>query len=485
MSTWLMIEEEEIPRSVSPDCLDNCDCPGLSSSVSTDGSQDSTYLSPQTIHPTTPMDIPSKRLQRPSISIGLKMTLPNDSSSIISPRQSRSSSFGSSLSRSLSHLFKKTLSVDEKINNQPPISPSSLCNSPSCAITPSMPTLREKYGDYIKPSNLLKKQMIGTGATAVIRLVRQKNTGTILAVKEFKKRDKKESERDYHKRMGNEFCISKTVSKHPHPHIVSTFDLVTDEKDRYCTVMEYCDGGDLYDLIRERPNMTTDERACLFKQLLLGIQQLHELGIAHRDIKPENLVLTRGGTLKITDFGVADVVQSCFESKPRSCYKWCGSEPFWSPEMWSLKDEHSSYDGRALDVWSAAITYFCIRQQQLPFGASFYHGCVGGKKVSSRDAVPGSPFMVSSQAIDGGDHDYGKYMKQRQLGIDQCDCFNGFSKEERECLAGMMDPDPITRYTIDQALASSWMYNTITCDNGILPNGWRHTHCTLNNINKK
>ncbi|KAI8328886.1 kinase-like domain-containing protein [Chlamydoabsidia padenii] len=346
-----------------------------------------------------------------------------------------------------------------------------------------MPTLREKYGEYIKPTLQLKKQsLVGAGATAVIRLVKPNHSTTILAVKEFKKRDKKESERDYHKRMGNEFCISKTVSTRPHRHIVTTFDLVRDEKDRYCTVMEYCDGGDLYDLIRDRPNMTKDETACLFKQLLLGLEHLHQMGIAHRDIKPENLVLTRqGGTLKITDFGVADVVQSCFESKPRPCYKWCGSEPFWSPEMWRLKDEHSPYDGRALDIWSAAITFFCMRHQRLPFGASFYHGHIGGKKQELVGGTPGSPFMVSAQAVDGGDHDYGKYLKQRQQGVNKCDCFAGFDDQERECLAGMLDPDPSCRWTVDQVLASSWMESISVCDDrGVLPNGWRHTHCTLN-----
>lgn len=225
--------------------------------------------------------------------------------------------------------------------------------------------------------------------------------------------------------------------------------------------------------------MTKDETACLFKQLLLGLQQLHHIGIAHRDIKPENLVLTKsGGTLKITDFGVADVVQSCFESKPRPCYKWCGSEPFWSPEMWTLQDEHSPYDGRALDVWSAAITFFCMRDQRLPFGASFYHGQIGGKKISSSvAAAPGSPFVVSAQAIDGGDRDYGKYVKQRKAGIDQCDCLAGFSDLERECMAGMLDPDPLSRWTVDQVLESPWMASVTVCDDhGILPNGWRHTH---------
>jgi serine/threonine protein kinase len=58
-----------------------------------------------------------------------------------------------------------------------------------------------------------------------------------LAVKEFIKRGKSEDEKEYLKRMHNEYCISKTVSGHP--NVVETIDLVMDEKDRWCTVMEY------------------------------------------------------------------------------------------------------------------------------------------------------------------------------------------------------------------------------------------------------
>ncbi|CAO3608981.1 unnamed protein product [Cunninghamella blakesleeana] len=527
MPTWLLVDEE-IPRSSSPDCLDNCECPGLSSSISTEGSQDSTFLQPTTPNSTllSPMDIPNNNnhhrkinhhKKRLSINIGgLKMTpstptemTPSPSSSSMmfssssSSKHHRSHSFSSNISRSLSSLFKKSSLSSSSTSISSMDDPSLLVSSP-CTNQHAMPHYNDKYGDFIKitpsssstTSNLLskKKFYVGSGATANIKIIKHKQKDIIYAVKEFKKREKKESERDYHKRMGNEFCISKTVSKYPHANIVTTFDLVLDERGRYCTVMEYCDGGDLYDLIQQKPNMTADECACLFKQLLLGLQQLHQLGIAHRDIKPENLVLTRGGTLKITDFGVAEVVQSCFESKARPCRKWCGSEPFWSPEMWQLKDEQSSYDGKSLDVWSAAITYFCIKNKQLPFGASFYHGCIGGKKTISKSAQPGSPYLISSQAMDGGDQAYGKYILQRQASfsssendptsIQQWDCFhnsdqvNKFTLAESECLAGMLDPNPLTRWTIDQTLASPWMQDTIVCNDGMLPNGWCHTHCS-------
>ncbi|KAI8645151.1 kinase-like domain-containing protein [Parasitella parasitica] len=359
---------------------------------------------------------------------------------------------------------------------------SSETSSPSS----NVPRLNEKYGDYIKPakdastkaSGATNKNNIGSGATAVIRLV-QSHEGRILAVKEFIKRGKTEDEKEYLKRMHNEYCISKTVSGHP--HVVETMDLVIDEHDRWCTVMEYCDGGDLFNLLNEKPNMPVMEGACLFKQLLLGLQHLHHLGIAHRDIKPENLILTKGGTLKIADFGVADVVQTCFEKDIHLCHKWCGSEPFWSPELWNLKGKEDGYLGQALDVWSAAVTYFCIRYHSLPFAAAFYTGKPGPSPPPN--ATAGSPAAVAAAAQDGGDKDFGLYVQQRsKLGPASCDLWDSFDQsdcltdDEKECLAGMLDPSPETRWTVDQALETKWMKSIELCHDGELDNGWRHYH---------
>ncbi|KAI8977305.1 kinase-like domain-containing protein [Mycotypha africana] len=390
------------------------------------------------------------------------------------------SSVGSTASR-LSKSFSKLVRRPPQHRHRPSQQDSPPCGSPGGTVS----LLTDKYGDYVKPDpqhratakgmGSTSRKNIASGATAVIRLVRQRTDGRILAVKEFKKRDKTENERDYQKRMLNEYCISKSASNGP--HIVDTLDLVKDDKGRWCVVMEYCSGGDVFNLLQEKPHMAPDDVACLFKQLLLGLQHLHRLGIAHRDIKPENLVLTSTGTLKITDFGVADVVQTCFEKESHPCKKWCGSEPFWSPEMWKIKDETSPYDGRALDVWSAATTYFCLRFQQLPFTASFFTGRPASQPPAG--AIAGSPAAVAAQAADGGDFDFKRYMEQRRKLEDpsDCDLFKDFTQPERECLAAMMDPDPETRWTIDQALECPWMSNFEVCQNGKLSNGYYHTHC--------
>ncbi|CAO3589919.1 unnamed protein product [Absidia cylindrospora] len=358
--------------------------------------------------------------------------------------------------------------------------------------------LESKYGRYIKPTAKRKhlggnRKNLASGATAVIRLVQPRDASAILAVKEFIKKEKNEDERTYRKRMQNEYCISK--SARGHPHVVETVDLVLDEHERWCTVMEYCAGGDLFSLLEERPSLSIMEQSCLFKQLLLGLQHLHKLGIAHRDIKPENLVLSRAGTLKIADFGVADVVQTCFEKQAHACHEWCGSENFWSPEMWTLTCAADAYDGRALDMWSAAVTYFCIRFRSLPFKCSFYRA-----PPCPRKATPGSPAMVAAHALDHGDENYQRYIDQRDSDFLQCDLWlgpgwqshgekqdkydggsnnthDGLSMDTRTCLAHLLDPDPERRWTIDQALDCRWIQNVELCDDGELPNGWRHYHC--------
>jgi serine/threonine protein kinase len=63
--------------------------------------------------------------------------------------------------------------------------------------------------------------------------------------------------------------------------------------------MEYCPGGDLYAAIK-KGGMSSGEVECSFKQILLGIQYLHSMGVAHRDIKPENLLLDGRGHVKVS-----------------------------------------------------------------------------------------------------------------------------------------------------------------------------------------
>ncbi|CAO3681803.1 unnamed protein product [Umbelopsis vinacea] len=306
-------------------------------------------------------------------------------------------------------------------------------SSSSGSTSPSaIPSLSEKYGSC-------KKGYVSEGATAVIRLVTKGNCcSDVYCVKAFHKKQKDDNDRSYMKRMTSEFCISSTLR---HENVVKTLDLVIDEKGRYCAVMEYCSGGDLFEVVRER-TLTDEELACLFKQLLRGLQYMHESGVVHRDIKPENLVLTSTGTLKIADFGVSDVFQSCFESSPRNCRGAVGSHPYHSPELF---ENGQDYDGRALDVWSAAITFYCMKFRRLPF--------------------------MSSTLDDECYKEYLDALPDRSWGP-----FASMPQEQKDCLYGMLDPNPETRWSIKQALESEWMQSVEVCDNGCLKSGWKHYH---------
>jgi hypothetical protein len=81
---------------------------------------------------------------------------------------------------------------------------------------------------------------LGQGTTAIVMVVRQLGedgrSQKLYAIKQFRKKQKHESEKEYMKKLTSEFCISSTFT---HPNIVETIDLVLDEKKRYCTVMEY------------------------------------------------------------------------------------------------------------------------------------------------------------------------------------------------------------------------------------------------------
>lgn len=230
-------------------------------------------------------------------------------------------------------------------------------------VAPRAPSSATTSKSQLKKYGVCEKVAIGRGATAVVRLAHNKFDRThpskLYAVKEFRKRRKNESEKEYVKKVTSEFCISSTLH---HVHVVETVDLVQDENMHWCEVMEFCPGGDLYAAIK-RGSMHAGEAECYFKQLVRGVAYLHSMGVAHRDIKPENLLLDAKGRVKITDFGVSDVFRMCWETAVHYSTGLCGSEPYIAPEQF----ERREYDARLVDVWAVGVVYYCLRMGELPW----------------------------------------------------------------------------------------------------------------------
>jgi protein-serine/threonine kinase len=208
----------------------------------------------------------------------------------------------------------------------------------------------ELYTEYSNQSKLVGRRgkSVGKGATANVNLMVRKGgpSDEVYAVKEFRGKSVSEKAEDYEQKVKSEYSIAKSVH---HPNIVETLRLCT-HNGRWNHVMEFCDQGDLFNLVNQRYLSREDhlvDRLCLFKQLIQGLNYLHNNGIAHRDVKLENLLITKDSKLKITDFGVSEVfcgIHPGLRSAGGQCGKemgevrrcapgMCGSPPYVAPEV--------------------------------------------------------------------------------------------------------------------------------------------------------
>ncbi|KAI9269498.1 kinase-like domain-containing protein [Helicostylum pulchrum] len=307
--------------------------------------------------------------------------------------------------------------------------------------------LRE-YGECYK--------RLGKGSTAIISICRSKKINTVnskdktsklYAIKQFRKRNKTESEKEYMKKLTSEFCISSTFH---HENIVETIDLVLDDQSRYCTVMEYCPGGDLFSVIMSG-HMTDIEMSCCFKQLLNGLAYLHSVGVAHRDIKPENLLLTLDGRLKITDFGVSDVFRCAWERTGHKSHGLVGSEPYIAPEAFEKDHE---YWGAHADIWSAGVVLY-----------SMYRG--------------GHAWIRADKKIDREFRNYVRHYSTQTFPN-----FKKFPDSVADLLYKMLDPNPETRITASQILQHEWVQSILVCEKGIDALNREHHHTTISSSKK-
>ena len=167
---------------------------------------------------------------------------------------------------------------------------------------------------------------------------------------------KKIKEQDDLIRIKREF---EMLSKFDHPNIILIVEIF-ETQNRYYSVMEYCEGGELFNYIVKKRYLSEEEASFFFYQLISGLEYLHSLGIVHRDLKPENLLLTQNNLLKIIDFGLSNYHDTNLDLLLGTP---CGSPCYASPEMVSGE----RYDGYKIDIWSCGIILFAMLCGYLPF----------------------------------------------------------------------------------------------------------------------
>ncbi len=162
-------------------------------------------------------------------------------------------------------------------------------------------------------------------------------------------------EADFRRRFVRE---AQAAGKLSHGGIVTIYDVGEDEATRTpFIVMEYIEGTTLEELGRgERLPL---ERALeMVEQVAEALDYAHERGIVHRDIKPANIIITPDGRAKITDFGIAKLVQTQF-TQPGQVL---GTPAYMSPEQLS----GGAVDGRS-DLFSLGVILYWLVTGDKPF----------------------------------------------------------------------------------------------------------------------
>lgn len=199
-----------------------------------------------------------------------------------------------------------------------------------------------KLADIIE----VTEDIIGEGRQSdYVKLGVIKTTKKQVALKYFSKRKLLENVRAA-ERLKNEIYALSTTH---HPNIIGFFGFCY-EADHIVLIMEYARHGDLFDYLLSH-NLTDDEIAAIFVNMIQAIEYLHLRGIVHRDIKPENFLICDGGSIKLGDFGFC-------KDRLTDLVTPCGSMSYAAPEV-LIVDNENTYTSTA-DIWSLGVCLFSM-----------------------------------------------------------------------------------------------------------------------------
>ncbi|CAJ1081668.1 serine/threonine-protein kinase H1-like [Xyrichtys novacula] len=235
---------------------------------------------------------------------------------------------------------------------------------------------------------------------------------------------------------GREVCASElaVLQRVSHSNVIQLIQ-VFQFPQRVYMVLELATGGELLERVVSRGRFTERDATQAIRMVLAGVGYLHNLGITHRDLKPENLLYYHPGAdsrLLVTDFGLAtfggtgerfegdDAGGDTDADKTWSLRTTCGTPEYIAPEI-LLRKPYTC----AVDLWAMGVIAYIVLSGSMPFEddsrTRLYRSIMRGKYSFHGDPWP----SVSNLAKD--------------------------------FIRGLLQVDPTTRLTADQAIRHPWV----------------------------
>ncbi len=141
-----------------------------------------------------------------------------------------------------------------------------------------------------------------------------------------------------------------------HPNIVNVFDVGEDEG-IYFIVMELVEGITLKEYIQVNGRLSIEKAIDFAIQIASGIEVAHDNHTIHRDIKPQNIIVSKNGSVKVTDFGIARAATS----------NTVGANAMGSVHYISPEQARGGYSDERSDIYSLGITMYEMLTGRVPF----------------------------------------------------------------------------------------------------------------------
>lgn len=200
-------------------------------------------------------------------------------------------------------------------------------------------------------------EKIGDGGMATVYKARCRVLDRYVAIKIL--RPEYASDEEFIKKFNRE---SKAAASLSSQNIVGIYDVGTDKIDEesiYYIVMEYIDGTTLKDIIDSKGKLSEDDAIDYSIQILRALKDAHDHNVVHRDIKPHNIMITKQGTVKVTDFGIARASTSTTVTTTSDVL---GSVHYISPEQ-----ARGGYTDNKTDIYSFGIVLYEMLTGKKPY----------------------------------------------------------------------------------------------------------------------